>query len=244
MRKLVKYLFVMAIAIILPCRVLAAGSVTTSTKNLTITKGSSASFTIKAKNAAGRVDISSSNTAIATASQSSVWLDNNSASVKVTGKTIGTTTIVIKQTDVATYDSEVLSGNIVVNVKVIEKRDTPKPDPEPTPTPAPVEKSDAYKIAELGVKKVESSLLKSDYDTVLEEVNALKNENEKTELLDRLKTVEKDLVNNVKCNDTPCVCEECKNVNCTLWIVLCIILLVFTIFENIYLYLRNTGRIA
>lgn len=246
MKKLIKYLFIIVLTIVLPCKVFAAGSLTTSTKNLTITEGSSASFNIKASNAVGRVDISSSNTSIATVSTSNVWIENQSVSVKVKGKKVGTTTIVVKKTDVATFDGEELTGNIVINVKVVEKKVTPQKPTTPTKVeeeikPVEVKHSDEYNIVELGVKKVESSLLKTDYETVLEMVNSLKEETEKKELLDRMNVVLSKLNDNTKC-ETECVCETCKSVNCTLWIILCFVILILSIGENLFLYFNKRNK--
>lgn len=244
MKRFIKYLAILLVAIILPSKTLAAGSITATPTNVTITKGASANVTIKANNAAGRLDISSSNTKIATVGTSSVWLDNQSQAIKITGKTVGSTTVVIKKTDVATYDSEVLTGNIVINVKVVEKSsNTTKPTTtkptSSTETPVETKKSDAYEIALLGVKKVESSLLKTDFDTVKEMVNALKDEDEKKELLDRLNLTESNL-KEIKNDVVECeVCEKCEKSSNTLWIVISIILLLLLIAESIYLYLKN-----
>ena len=96
----------------------AAGSITLSTSSLTIEVGKSATFTIKANNSAGRVDISSSNTAVAKVSASSKFLDSSSAKITVTAKKEGTATINVKLTDVATYDGKVLSGTKTIKVTV------------------------------------------------------------------------------------------------------------------------------
>lgn len=240
MKKAVKYLLILLVAVLLPINVFAKGSVTANKTSLTITKGSSATITLTANNAAGRLDISSSNTKIATVGATSIWLDNQSQSIKVTGKAVGSTTIVIKKTDVATYDSEVLSGNIVINVKVVEKT-TPTPNPNPTPEPTPVEekKSDAYEVALIGVKKVESSLNKADYDTVKDMVNALKDENEKKELLNRLSVIESNL-KEVKCDVVECqVCEKCTKSGSTAWIIISITLLLLLIAESVYFYFKH-----
>ena len=102
----------------------AAGSVSVSTSKLTVDVGSSSSFTIKASNAAGRIDITSSDTSIATVSSNSQFLDNSSVKIKVNGKKEGTVTITIKLKDIATYDRVPLTGSKKITVTV--KKPTPK----------------------------------------------------------------------------------------------------------------------
>ena len=120
MKKFILFLTLLLMPIL---SVYAAGSVTVSKSSLTITTGSSATFNVTAKNAAGRIDISSSNKNVATVSVSNAFLDNSSVKVKVTAKSEGTATININLTDVATYDGAVLSGTKTVKITV--KKATP-----------------------------------------------------------------------------------------------------------------------
>ncbi len=102
--------------------VYAKGSIKPSTTSLTMEEGGSKTFSISASNAAGRVDISTSNSSVATVSVKSKWLDNNSVSVKVTGKAVGTATITVKLSDAATFDEEVLNKTYKITVKVTEPK--------------------------------------------------------------------------------------------------------------------------
>jgi hypothetical protein len=111
----------------------AAGGISTSTSSLSITEGSSKTFTIKANNAAGRIDISSSNTGVATVSASSAFLDNNSVTITVKGKKVGTAKVTIKYTDVATYDGDEVKGSKTISIKVVAKA-APKPTTPTKPT--------------------------------------------------------------------------------------------------------------
>ena len=79
MKKFILFLTLLLMPIL---SVYAAGSVTVSKSSLTITTGSSATFNVTAKNAAGRIDISSSNKNVATVSVSNAFLDNSSVKVK------------------------------------------------------------------------------------------------------------------------------------------------------------------
>lgn len=119
MKKSIK--FILLLLICLPAIVMASGSITVSPGSLSITEGGKATFSIKASNAAGRVDISSSNNSVATVSMSNTWVENGSVSVSVTAKSVGSATISVKITDAATFDGEALSGTRTVNVTVKEK---------------------------------------------------------------------------------------------------------------------------
>lgn len=106
--------------IILPVTVFAAGSIKPSTSSLSIKKGSTKTFKVTASNACGRVDISSSNSAVAKVNVSSQWLENNSVTVTVTGVSAGTAKITVRLSDAATFDEEELSGSYTVNVTVTD----------------------------------------------------------------------------------------------------------------------------
>lgn len=121
-------LIIFSLLLLLPIKLFAAGSINISTSNLTVNEGASTSFTVSASNAAGRIDIKSSNSAVADVNVSSKWLDNDSVTVTVTGKTVGTASVVVTLTDVASYDAEVLSGNKTVNVTVKAKETETKTD--------------------------------------------------------------------------------------------------------------------
>ena len=110
--------YLIAILLFIPTVVFAAGSVTVSKNNLTIKPGGKASFVVKANNAAGKVDISSSDSSVATVSTSSVWLDNDSKTITVTGKSEGTANITVRLTDVASYDGAVLNNTYTVKITV------------------------------------------------------------------------------------------------------------------------------
>lgn len=144
MKKLVVSLILLFGLFICPLSAYAAGGVSISTGSLNITEGSSASFSITASNAAGNIVVSSSNPSVATVSVGSVWIENQTITVSVTAKSVGSTSIVVTLADVATFDEEVLTGTRIVNVNV-----QAKPTPNngggngggnnyvPTPTPKP-----------------------------------------------------------------------------------------------------------
>lgn len=102
--------------------VYAIGSIKPSKSSMSITEGGSGTFKISASNAAGRVDISSSNSSVATVNVKSKWLDNSSVTVKVTGKSVGTATITVRLSDAATFDEEALNKTYKITVKVTEPK--------------------------------------------------------------------------------------------------------------------------
>ena len=119
-----KYLVALFIAMLfIPLQVFAAGSVTTNKSVVNVVEGSSSSFTIKATNAAGKVTITSSDTSIATVSKSSTWVENESISISVKGKKVGTTTIKVV-VDAATFDEEVIKKTYTIKVNVTEPKST------------------------------------------------------------------------------------------------------------------------
>jgi hypothetical protein len=120
MKKLTN-LIILLILLGFPLIVNAAGSVTISNTSLNIKKGDSASFTVNCNNCAGRIDLSSVNSGIATVSPSNTWLDNSSATITIYGVSVGSTYIKVNNTDVTTYDDENISGkSYTINVTVYE----------------------------------------------------------------------------------------------------------------------------
>ncbi|MBQ6486873.1 dockerin type I repeat-containing protein [Candidatus Saccharibacteria bacterium] len=101
----------------------AVGSIAVSTNSLNIAIGGDATFTISATNAAGRIDIVSNDTDVATVSDDSVFLDSNlenegEATITVTAEGAGNTTITVTLTDVVTFDEEQLSPSTTYTVNV------------------------------------------------------------------------------------------------------------------------------
>ena len=114
------FLFIMLV-FLCPVIAYASGEINISTYNITIEEGSSATFNISAINAAGRVDITSTNAGIASANISNVWLDNSSNTVEVRANSIGSASIIVTLSDASTYDEEELSGTYQININVISK---------------------------------------------------------------------------------------------------------------------------
>ena len=112
--------------ILIPMSVYASGTVNVSTKSLTLDIGNKKTFSVSANNAAGRIDISNSDSSIIRINPSNVFLDNNLESFTVEGLKEGTARISIILTDVVTYDEETLTGTYYIDVTVKGKTTTTK----------------------------------------------------------------------------------------------------------------------
>lgn len=142
MRVFKKLSLFMILALICPMVVNAAGGISVSTKNISMEPNSTKTFTISATNAAGRVEITSSDSNVATVSSTSEFLDNNSVSITVSSKSAGTATIKVTATDVATYDMEEVRTSYNITISVVTPETTSK---TPTTTSRPPQKKPATK---------------------------------------------------------------------------------------------------
>lgn len=142
MRVFRKLSLFMILALICPMVVNAAGGISVSTKNISMEPNSTKTFTISATNAAGRVEITSSDSNVATVSSTSEFLDNNSVSITVSSKSAGTATIKVTATDVATYDMEEVRTSYNITISVVTPETTSK---TPTTTSRPPQKKPATK---------------------------------------------------------------------------------------------------
>ena len=112
-----KYLLFLVL-LMFPFYVFAAGDLTINTSSLNVAPGGVASFNITATNAAGRVDISSSDSSIVTVSKSSEWVENTTLKVDVAGVKTGTAKITVV-VDAATFDMEEIKRTYTINVRVL-----------------------------------------------------------------------------------------------------------------------------
>lgn len=132
-----KYLIILLLTMILmPFKVFAAGGFGVSTTSISMYPGESKTITISTNNAVGKLNISSSNGGVASASPGSIFIQNpgSSGSITITGNSVGTATIsVVASSDFATMDEEILAGvTKTITVNVISK-----PAPQPSnPTPS------------------------------------------------------------------------------------------------------------
>ena len=101
----------------------ATGGISLSTNSLNIAIGETDTFTVSANNAAGRIDIVSNDSNVATVSDDNIFLDSgidgeDEAEITVTAEGAGTTTITVTLTDVVTFDEEQIPSSTSYTVTV------------------------------------------------------------------------------------------------------------------------------
>lgn len=121
MKKAVKYLSLIICTFIISINYVKAASYDVTVTSKTVTVGNSVTLTIKGNDLAGRFDLSSSNSSVASLSNNSLFIDNNSASITITAKSVGTATITIIPTDVTAYDNNTITGNKTITITVKDK---------------------------------------------------------------------------------------------------------------------------
>ena len=121
MKKAVKYLSLMICTFVISINYAKAASYDVTVTSKTVTVGNSVTLTIKGNDLAGRFDLSSSNSSVASLSNNSLFIDNDSKSITITTKSVGTTTITIIPTDVTAYDNNTITGNKTITITVEDK---------------------------------------------------------------------------------------------------------------------------
>ena len=254
MKKIVISLIICLMMFLNMITVHAAGNISVSSSNLSITEGSSKTFTIKASNAAGRIDISTSNKNVISINKSSEFLDNSSVTVTVKALKKGTATITIKLTDVATYDREELTGARTVKITVTEKKVAPTPPKAEEPKKEEPKKEehkeeknnneeeDKYEKALKLVKKAEKTRKLDDVNKAKEAVNELEFSEKKYELLNRLYNIIIDMK-----QETKKAGNDMKDLSTDVtrgmsWFFLSIILLICLFAETIYLIAKEVKK--
>ena len=132
-----KYLIILLLTmIIIPFKVFAAGGFSVSTTSISMYPGETKTITISTNNAVGKLNISSSNGGVASASPGSIFIQNpgSSESITITGNSVGTATIsVVASDNFATMDEEILAGQAkTITVNVIEKTEPQPSNPQPS----------------------------------------------------------------------------------------------------------------
>lgn len=130
-----KYLIILLLTmIIIPFKVFAAGGFSVSTTSISIYPGETKTITISTNNAVGKLNISSSNGGVASASPGSIFIQNpgSSGSITITGNSVGTATIsVVASDNFATMDEEILAGQAkTITVNVVEKTEPQPSNPQ------------------------------------------------------------------------------------------------------------------
>ncbi len=136
-----KYLLVLLLAIaLIPFKVCAAGGFSVSGSSVSMYPGETKTITITSNNAVGRLNISSSNSGVASVSSDKLFIQDSGSTgnFTITSNSVGTAIIsVVASEHFATMEEEYLTGlTKTITVNVVAKP-APAPTPTPSPTPAP-----------------------------------------------------------------------------------------------------------
>jgi len=119
--KKIKYLLCILVSLLVFNMNVFAASVDLTFTSKSVTVGNTITLKIKGNGLAGRFNISSSNTGVLTVSDSKVWIDNNTVSIKITTKKVGTAKITITASDVTTNEGKDYSYSKTETITVNEK---------------------------------------------------------------------------------------------------------------------------
>lgn len=126
MKKLLGLATILMVAVLAPLKAFAVGGFSVSTQDITLRTGESTTFSITASNSAGKINLLSSDTNIASIDSDNIFLDMDSEDVTVKANNTGTTTIIVSASpDFATYDEEILEGqSYIITINVAEDSQT------------------------------------------------------------------------------------------------------------------------
>ena len=99
MKKVFKYLLTLLFTFNVLGDVVFAASYSISVTSNSVTVGNSVTLKVNGSGLTGRFNVSSSNASVATLSGSSVWVENNTQSIKINTKKVGTAVITVTPTD-------------------------------------------------------------------------------------------------------------------------------------------------
>lgn len=113
---------ILMVAVLAPLKAFAVGGFSVSTQDITLRPGESTTFSITASNSAGKINLLSSDTNIASINSDNIFLDMDSEDITVKANNTGTTTIIVSASpDFATYDEEILEGqSYTITINVVE----------------------------------------------------------------------------------------------------------------------------
>lgn len=121
-RQFISLIAILCLMILLSNTSLAAkGSFGVSKTAVTLTEGSSTTFTINVSNSEGKFTISSSDTSVVAVSSTSEWIDKNGKTITLTAKKKGKATITVTATEVGDTDENEVTGSKTITVTVNEK---------------------------------------------------------------------------------------------------------------------------
>lgn len=124
-------LAILSAMIIMPVGNAFASGLEVSETPITLNVGETANISIAGDDCAGRVDITSSDAETVSISEASVFVDNDTKNIVITGEKSGTATITIFAAKLATYSTEDLINNTTKTINVTVNGSAPNPNPEP-----------------------------------------------------------------------------------------------------------------
>lgn len=132
MKRILNYilLFLFGFGLFVSDAYAASYSISVTSKSVTV--GNSVTLKISGSNLLGRFNITSSNSSVASLSNSSIWVENNTQSITIKTKKVGTTTITVTPEDISDSDSgaelSLSKKTITITVKEpVVVDNTPKP---------------------------------------------------------------------------------------------------------------------
>lgn len=156
-----KKLSLLLTLVLFPIVVNANGGISVSTRNINLGPNESKTFTISATNLAGRVDISTSNESVASISSTKEFFDTSlnasSATITVTGKSVGTATIKVASSDVETFDGETITASYTITVNVAKVEVPTSSSTKKTTTKMPSKKTTSSTTKETTTAKTTTS---------------------------------------------------------------------------------------
>lgn len=120
MRKVFKYLLTIIFSFSLLCSSVFAVDYNITVTSNSVTVGNTITLKINGSGIVGRFNISSSNTSVATVSNGSVWVEDNTQQITVNTKNVGTTVITVtpgSTSDTSGSDLSLSSKKITITVK-------------------------------------------------------------------------------------------------------------------------------
>ena len=99
MKKIIKYLLTIIFSFSFVTELVFAANYSISVTSSSVTVGNSVTLTVDGSGLTGRFNISSSDSSVASLSGSSVWVEDNTQSIKINTKKAGTAVITVTPTD-------------------------------------------------------------------------------------------------------------------------------------------------
>ena len=122
MRKIIKYLLTIVLSFSLVCNSVFAADYSISVTSSSVTVGNSVTLKINGSGLTGRFDVSSSNSSVASLSNSFVWVEGNTQSITIKTNKVGTAVITVTPdpggvSDSTGHEPKLATKKITITVK-------------------------------------------------------------------------------------------------------------------------------